>query len=77
MGVIIVVFTFVFGFCAFAVLMDTIVKIQKMRMSQSKGSGDMSDTEARVIQETHKELENLTQRVEALETILLDQVRKR
>lgn len=67
----------VFGFLAFVVLMETIVKIQKMRMAQSKESGKLSDTEAGAIQEMHRDLENLTKRIEALETILLDQVRKR
>ncbi|KPL07437.1 hypothetical protein AMJ85_09545 [candidate division BRC1 bacterium SM23_51] len=67
----------VFGFLAFIVLMQTIVKIQQMKMSQNKDSGKLSDTEAREIQELHRDFEDLSKRVEALETILLDQVRKR
>lgn len=66
----------VFGFLAFTILMDTIVKIQKMRVKESKSSGQLSDTEAREIQELFKGFENLSKRVEALETILMDQFRE-
>jgi len=67
----------IFGFLAFVVLMRTIVKIQQMKVSQSKNSGKLSDTEAREIQELHRGFEELNKRVEALETIILDQVRKK
>ena len=73
MQVIIVVFAFV----ALIVLMGLIAEIVKMKMSQSRGSGSLSNGEAREIQEMHRELESLTKRIEALETILLDQARRR
>lgn len=65
----------VFGFMAFSVLMGTIAQIAKMK-SKSKGGGRMSDEEGREIQELYRGFENLTKRIEALETILMDQTKK-
>ena len=66
----------VFGFAAFAVLMQTIVQIARMR-TRSKGEGRLSNGESREFQEVYRGLEAMAKRVEALETLLIDQARRR
>jgi len=71
-----------FAVIFFVVLMRTVVTIYRMRLTASQGgdiskrSGRTSADDMRTIQEIYKGLENLNQRVEALETILLDRVKK-
>ncbi|KPL07436.1 hypothetical protein AMJ85_09540 [candidate division BRC1 bacterium SM23_51] len=67
----------VFAFGALVVLMALIAEIVKMKISQSKRGGSLSNNEAREIQEMHRELERLCNRVEALETILLDHAQRK
>jgi phage shock protein B len=75
-GGVIGILIVVFGFAAFCVVVDAIVKMKKMRIEQGKASGPLSNDEARDIQELHRGFEELNKRIEALETILLDRVRK-
>ncbi len=67
----------VFGFCAFAVFMGTMTSIAKMKYGHSKGRGKLSDEDSREMQELFRGFEELTKRIEAIETILMDQAKKR
>jgi len=66
-----------------AIVCGTLTKIYRMKMearygmSSGKGRGNLSPDDVRTLQELHKGFEKLSERVEALETILLDQARKR
>ena len=56
-----------------ALLCGTVLLVIKMRRSGLSGKGkDQSRDEAMMIQEIYKGLERMEQRVEALETILMD-----
>lgn len=67
----------VFAFFAFVVFMGTVTKIAKLKYGPTKGRGKLSNDESREIQELYKGFEQLSKRVEAIETILMDQARKR
>ena len=73
----------VFAIPVCAILCGTLTAIYKMRLTAahggevSKGSKGMSAEDVQTIQELYKGFEKLNERVEALETILLDQAKKR
>lgn len=71
----VIIVTIIFGsILAFAALIcGTVLAIVKMRQSGLSGSGKHSPTEeAKVIQEIYQGLSRMEERIEALETILMD-----
>ena len=65
-----------FAFLMVVVIASTAKKIAKMKASE-QGSGRLGDEESREMQELYRGFEDLTKRVEAIETILMDRSRKR
>ncbi|HSL39723.1 MAG TPA: hypothetical protein VK857_05070 [Desulforhopalus sp.] len=59
-----------------ALICGTILIIIKSR-GNSAGRGATNSEEARIIQETYRSLEKLEERIDALETILMDSERKK
>ena len=66
-----------------AIVMGGLVTIYRMTLTakygadfSKKGGSKMSVDDIRTIQELHKGFEKLNERIEALETILLDRARK-
>ena len=55
-----------------AILGGILVAVIKLLKGERGSSGAMSAEEARLMQELHQGLERMEQRIEALETILLD-----
>lgn len=53
-------------------LCGTVLVIFKMRQSRSGAPGQANREEAKMFQEMYRGLENMEQRIEALETILMD-----
>ena len=66
----------IFGFLAFREVIHAVVQIRKMRIEQSGGKAPLSSGEADGIQRLFRGFEQLSKRVEALETIPLDCERK-
>jgi len=66
-----------------AIIVGGVIKVYRMRLTarygadfSKKGGSKMSVDDIRTIQELHKGFEKLNERIEALETILLDRARK-
>jgi phage shock protein B len=66
-----------------AIVMAGVVKIYRMKLEarhggdfSGKGGAKLSAEDVQTIQELHRGFEKLSDRVEALETILLDRARK-
>jgi phage shock protein B len=74
--------TLVFMIPIVAIIMAGVVKIYRLRLTAihgadfSKGPAKLNADDVRTLQELYKGFERLNERVEALETILLDRARK-
>ena len=66
----------VFGFAAFVVLMITLLLIRRMKVG-TQARAQMSSEESREIQALFRGFEELSKRLEALETILMEKAGKR
>ena len=50
--------------------------IKVLKRDRSAGSKQLNEEEAKMMQQIHQQLEKMEERVEALETILIDRERK-
>ena len=69
----------VFGSIVFALAMIPVTILMAIKMFRARTAGSnpgFSDNEARMIQEIYQGLSRMEQRVEALETLLLEKERK-
>ncbi len=70
----------IFGFVFLVVLVESVTKaIVKIKTAEGGGGGKgskLSEDDVRMMQDLYKGLERLNERVESLETILMDRVKK-
>lgn len=67
----------IFGIPIVGILCGTIVELAKMlRRSEGHHGGVQSAEETRLMQQMHRQLERMEERIEALETILIERERE-
>ncbi len=67
----------IFGIPIVGILCGTIVELAKMlRRGEGRRAGAQSEEETRLIQQMHRQLERMEERIEALETILIERERE-
>jgi phage shock protein B len=66
----------VFGIPIIAIISEAIIRVLKILTDQKKSGGKMNADEVQIIQDLNKGFTRLEERVESLETIMLDRMKK-